>query len=402
MNPLHVCFSLRDRDGNYSKYAAVAIASVLRNTQADVVVHLFHDDTVSTEVLDRLVQMVRGYRQTLVCYRVDAVKEFSRFSYMPILRTVSLATMFRLKIADLLPQSVDRVLYLDADTVTNLDIRAFWEIPFDDAVVIGKHETVNDFFRTYRLFTSGTVDFAGYVNAGVLFLNLMRIRREYHLLEESLRFFEAYPDTQFADSDALNYVFRGKTKLVDEKYNDFTKFHRGKREQLRPAIYHFAGDHPHAAGKEAFDQLFFQILSETPWRGEAMRYFSRQVQLLEDQYRWLRRCFTFHRSGRSIVFWGARAVLKEKVIGIFRANPQTDYFVDSDASLWGTEQDGLLICSPETLYKERREAVFIVVVSQRYYDDIRDVLQTKGFVEDEDFIKAGKLLMEDEGGTYEL
>lgn len=396
---IHVCFSIRDRDGKYSKYAGAAIASLLRKTRERVTVHLFHDDTIAGERLGRFQRLVHDYGQKIVCYRIDAEKEFGHLRYMSILKNVSLGTMFRLKIPELLPSNVEKLLYLDADTLTNLDVQELWNIPFDGALMIGRQDKTNEFFQTYRLFTEGHMSFRGYVNAGVLLLDLAGIRREHRLLEESMQYFEAYPDTGFADMDALNYVLRGRTKTIDEKYNTFTVDYRGKQEPLRSAIYHFAGDYVHAASQESFERLFWEVVEMTPWKNEVPAYFIAEVQHLENAYRWMRHCF-FRMNGRKIVFWGAGSVMRKTLMVHMKMSLEQSYFVDNNPELWGETLDGIDVCSPDALKKEAKGTFFVIVMSKRHYADIRNELMCMGLEEDEDFINADCLALRDENPPY--
>ncbi len=44
---IHVCFSLYDASGAYSKYTGTAICSVLENTKENITIHLLHDSTLT-------------------------------------------------------------------------------------------------------------------------------------------------------------------------------------------------------------------------------------------------------------------------------------------------------------------------------------------------------------------
>lgn len=61
METINICAVLSDKDGNYSKYAAVMMASVLRKTSCRVHFFILHDETVMEDIKDDIASLCDLY-----------------------------------------------------------------------------------------------------------------------------------------------------------------------------------------------------------------------------------------------------------------------------------------------------------------------------------------------------
>jgi len=84
-----------------------------------------------------------------------------------------IVTFFRLKIATLL-SNLDKVIYLDADIVANSDLRKLWQISIG-AFCMGACKESSYKHNSERL---GLATDSPYINAGVLVLNLKKMREK--------------------------------------------------------------------------------------------------------------------------------------------------------------------------------------------------------------------------------
>ncbi|KAG8957541.1 hypothetical protein FRC03_010047 [Tulasnella sp. 419] len=152
----------------------------------------------------------------------------------------------KMEMPSLLP--AERVLYLDADILIRRDIRELWETDLDGkplgaAVDVG-HPMGHD----------GSMD-SPYFNAGVLLMDLARIRGETPKLVEMAGQFK---DSMLKDQDALNRYFQANWKNLGLRWNaqglgTYANSPSPQRSQVpdldimkkEPAIVHFTGPlHP--------------------------------------------------------------------------------------------------------------------------------------------------------------
>ena len=70
---IHVCFSLHDKTGNYSKFTGTAMLSLFENssTPQSTCVHILHDNTLTDDNRDKLIQIANRYGQLLKFYNVE-------------------------------------------------------------------------------------------------------------------------------------------------------------------------------------------------------------------------------------------------------------------------------------------------------------------------------------------
>ncbi|MDR1766815.1 MAG: glycosyltransferase family 8 protein [Lachnospiraceae bacterium] len=192
----------------------------------------------------------------------------------------------RFFIGSLLPDDVERVLYLDCDTVVCRGLEALWGMDLKGLILGAVEEpTIYPAVRS----SLGLGRTAPYFNSGVLLIDLKRWREE-DIERKLLSFFRDAAGGLFAgDQDAINGVLKGRIRPLLPTYNFFSNYYYfpyselvrlspgygsvGKKRFLqakrRPAILHFCGDErPWVAGnKNPYRRLYTRNLKKTPWRG---------------------------------------------------------------------------------------------------------------------------------------
>lgn len=131
-------------------------------------------------------------------------------------------TYYRLKIADLLPQ-YKKVIYLDTDVIVKKDLTEYFNIDLEDNFVAGVIATAfllsPTFPKYYKSISSKTM--SNYINAGVIILNIEKIRNE-NMTEKLCEMSKNNYRTQ--DQDVINIAFHDKIKVLPFKYNYMTKY----------------------------------------------------------------------------------------------------------------------------------------------------------------------------------
>lgn len=125
----------------------------------------------------------------------------------------TLATFYRLFIPILLPEDIERIIYIDTDIVIINDLRELYMLDFDEsfAAVVDPAPAIR-----YDL---GITEPYGYFNAGVLLINLQAWRSQ-QISEKALVFVGQFPEKcLYVDQCALNAVSIGHWKKLDVRYN---------------------------------------------------------------------------------------------------------------------------------------------------------------------------------------
>lgn len=218
MNPLTlpVVFAA---DENYLVPAYVAAFSLVQNTRLETELALYFLIPAGLPEAGR--RLLSSLGSPGRC-RVEFVEMGEQFKSAKMqISYITPATYYRLLLPELLPQW-GRCLYLDADLVVEEDLTGLYlSLPEDSylaGVVAGNPALpgLKGLARARHAALLGLENLDGYINAGVLVLNLEKMRRE-NLVS---RFLEQvacnYP---YQDQDILNALCAGGIAHVPRKYN---------------------------------------------------------------------------------------------------------------------------------------------------------------------------------------
>ena len=181
---IHVCYSLRDESGKYSKFVGTSIHSILDNTSEDVTIHILHDSTLSEENRKKLFKLVHDFEQEILFYNVEdlAIESVNKFWTVPQLKNVrhGVAMFYRLLIPTLLSKRISKAIYFDTDILTNCDVKDFWSIDLKEFPIAAVPESASgvkrDILKTFPPVQDGDIEWNDYFNSGVLLMDLDQIR----------------------------------------------------------------------------------------------------------------------------------------------------------------------------------------------------------------------------------
>lgn len=390
---IHTCFFLHDGNGTYTKYLGVAIHSLLKNTSHRITVHLFHDKTLSAVKAEKLKATVSKFNQKLILYEISE-DEFRDLSTM--VKHAALSTLFRLKVPDLLPKDIDRVIWLDADLIVHLDIYQLWQTDLGDYFVAACKDAKGKRFPCVQ----GLIAEHEYFNSGVMMLDLCKIRKNIDLLKEGVSFLKKYPMCTLAEQDALNVILAGKVYYWPSHFNFLTRPARHNRIEIMEAIYHFAGDYVDLVEPETVDILFVEYWMESLWgdRKSVYQFFSGLLEKIQknDEVTKLFVKKTTQKNFKKIVF-GATSQLCAGFLSVVSLN-ENDYYVDNNKEIQGRSVDGVNVFSPQQILSEVKGTFIVIVLSIKYYFEISEQLLSYGLKENEDFIDGRRLLTQRQGG----
>lgn len=157
---------------------------------------------------------------------------------------------YRLIIGRLMPETADRILYIDGDTIVRRSLRDLFEIDLEGSVLAAIHQPDQP-GMTPHIERLGLPERSAYFNAGVLLIDIDEWRAR-DIEQQCLSYVYEHlsdPDRlKFHDQDTLNVILDGQWKRIDPTWNfsDWT-ISPGRPVSLRgtngagPHIAHFAG-----------------------------------------------------------------------------------------------------------------------------------------------------------------
>ena len=147
------------------------------------------------------------------------VVDNSLFDNAPVLSRISKETYYRLLLGSFLPEDVDRILYIDPDTVVINSLDELYNIDFRGNVIAAAPHTYG-VMESVNLTRLNLKRKTRYVNAGVIMVDV-NAWRKLTTTEEIINFIaKNIKKLKLSDQDAINIYFQGKILVLDErKYN---------------------------------------------------------------------------------------------------------------------------------------------------------------------------------------
>lgn len=252
-------------DSNYVAPLCTMLSSLMRSnprTSFDIYVAYAH---LTDADFEKIGKAVEGSGSRIIGIRVQD----SLFEKAPVLKRITKATYYRLFASMYLPETLERVLYIDPDTLILNDISALYNLPFGDNFYAGctHMNAFTNFVNTARL---GLSPQSAYINAGVLLMNL-RALRAFFSPNDVFDFVEHHAAELFlADQDVLNALYGDRILTLDSAvYNCDERVYRRLVKKFG------------ASGAEAFVRSETCILhydgKYKPWKadykGDLLRFY---------------------------------------------------------------------------------------------------------------------------------
>lgn len=237
-------------DNKFWRVAAVSIYSLVKSAAAETSVCVYCMVAPRTRGYKKIKKIVAEYGGTLVWKQIrksqNPFKNHSFLRWSPVI-------FYRLFVHRIFPE-LDKVLYLDSDTLVRTDLTVLYEADISDYAFGAVCDMAPVNFADcesgghVKKFTEKYLKNGLYVNSGVLLMNLRQIQKyENEMLTAQI-------PLKYPDQDIINYVFDGKilrlllrynfapgikncTALIsDEEFDDGVKY---------AAIYHFYSIKPY-------------------------------------------------------------------------------------------------------------------------------------------------------------
>ncbi len=248
----------------YAPYAGTSITSLFENNRHFQTIRIFIlGEDLSQESVERLQAAGRQYDREIVFVDTTALIERMQALHMPTYRG-SYAANIRLFLPELLDDSVNRLLYLDSDTIVDGRLDELTEIPMGDypaAMVL------DSLVRLHKL-RLGFSKEEPYFNSGVILFQMDRWRQEKcseKILQHVKTVRAHYPSP---DQDLLNVVCRGRIMTLPPKYN-FQPIHlafsAGSYFRCFGKKGYYSPEEIARAKETPIVYHFFRFVGEFPW-----------------------------------------------------------------------------------------------------------------------------------------
>ena len=266
-------------DDNYIPYLDVAVSSLIANASKEFNYRIIILNTGLNESnIDKIKQNEREkFKIDFVDISADVEKIKSKLKNV---YHFSIVTYYRLFIASLFPQ-YGKVIYLDCDIVVLGDISELYHTELGDNILGACPEQFVQNTKEFRAYAAEAlgVDPDGYVNAGVLLMNLAEFRK--NRIEEKFVHLITEHDFDLLDPDQayLNYLCFDKIQILSNGWNKepMPLACEGKKNIVHYALYKKPWQYDDVMDGEYFwhyaerSPFYEQILLNKQNFGEAQR-----------------------------------------------------------------------------------------------------------------------------------
>lgn len=282
---IHILLSITD---SYIPYCAVTIVSIFENNiNEKFCIHIICNDLTSQNK-SKLEQLFNRYNQNLnlILTKPSIIQKITNIKNK-IPSKYHISIFYRLFIADLLPQNIERIIYMDSDLIVTGNILPLWETEMDNHTMlcaVHDYVRIDDYYRLDIPIKEHT-----YFNSGVLLINL-NYWRQHYIGTQCMNYIHKFPNRLiFPDQDILNVISIGKFKQLHPKYNTMSFLFAEKEyitkcvwnydidaviEAIKsPIIVHFAGEKPWYKGSYLpYREQWEYYLHLTEWKNTKIKY----------------------------------------------------------------------------------------------------------------------------------
>lgn len=275
-------------DERFASVFATAVLSLFENNKdADEITVYLIENGISEESKAKFQQIAAAYGRTIITLPMPDIEKLAGVDVV-IPGYNRMATCGRLFIASLLPADIDKVIYVDCDTVFVDSAAELWDTDITGYAAGMVDCAQNASFRTLLGLSADGI----YFNSGLILVNL-KYWRENNVERAFLEFIKKEGGyIPFPDEGVLNAVFDGEVKQLPLRYNAMTHIYaynyrdlfriRGVKRfyseeevesaKREPVLVHFTNNfylpiRPWMKGCEhPYAQKYLAYKAMTPWK----------------------------------------------------------------------------------------------------------------------------------------
>lgn len=225
---------------SYAEICGVSLTSLLYNNQNVEKIDIYIiDNDISENNKKRLLKTAENYKRNInFVNKIDLDVLTQTKVYVG---RWNIGTFFRLYLGSILPKTVERVIYIDCDTIIRHSIEDVYNLDLGDCSVAGVDDCRSDLYRDDIETKHGTI----YMNNGFMLIDLKKWRDQ--KIEEAFTEFihSRNGDCTYMDQAPLNNVLGNRNQIyaLPARYNSqrvFYDFTYKELMRLRKPKYHLS------------------------------------------------------------------------------------------------------------------------------------------------------------------
>lgn len=379
-------------DNNYTVPTVVMIYSLMQSASKDTVYHIFLlvPDDYKDENKSRFILLTRDFP----LHQIHFINMGSLFVTQKLLiEHITFPTFYRLMLPQILNEW-DKCIYLDGDMLIFSDLKVLHDIELSMYYVGGVKAPF--YVRTNEIREEnrkkiGIPDMDHYINAGVLLMNLKKLRED----SMTKRFIELLDERkeQTNDQDIINVACYGKIKLLpfrfnyqlesaclgDEVLSSVLSYEERQMDNIMPDILHYSNSNvkPWNTLEYIYSDLWWEYFRKTSYRVEEKRRKAAIEKKRKENEERFERILEALRQERAVVLFGYSETSLELLNKLQRDFIEVVCFCDNDKKKWGKNIRGIFVESFNQCRLKYPNA-FYINTSQNYAEEINRQLLDSG------------------------
>ena len=243
-------------DNNYVPYMITSMHSAIKNKNKESVYNFYIiAENFSSENIDKIKKIKENNVNIEI---IPARQKTLDYSHLGRFASFKIA-MQKIFIPDYL-ENIDKVLYLDADTLVQKDLNKIYSTNMGDAYIGATKDGLMYQFPEH--ITEIGLDWRKfYFNSGVMLLNLKDMRKD-AIIEKSITYFNTHYEV-FGDQDILNVVVNDKVIPISYRYNCNSTFFEEKDAEF---LSNFYNEKVYQTSRENYDNaVILHFAGHKPW-----------------------------------------------------------------------------------------------------------------------------------------
>ena len=212
---MHILYTLNDK---FVPQVAAWICSICENNKWENICFHIISAWITEKNQNEMIKLAQKYNNKLFVYEIKPLEEYFDFKFDT--KWWNSVILARLLVDKILPDNINKLIYLDWDTIVRWSLKELWETNIWDKIIWMSIEPTTDKMRKDNLW----LHVYPYFNSWVLFIDLKK-RRDKKIWDKIIDFYRENRDSCFApDQDAINASMKDEIYILPPKYNFYNIF----------------------------------------------------------------------------------------------------------------------------------------------------------------------------------
>lgn len=205
-------------DDNYVPLLTISIVSFLENNcnEFDEINVFILNDGISKQNIEKISNILYKYNCNIDFIKTKNIEHLnSKIVSLERDNIASFTTYSRLFIGSLIPDTIDKIIYLDCDILVVDSVKQLWDEDISDYYCAGVLDCCNTTIQKML----GISEEDNYINAGMLYVNLKKWRED-NVEDKFIEFIMNNQNRYYQhDQGIINNTFKDNIKIISPKYN---------------------------------------------------------------------------------------------------------------------------------------------------------------------------------------